>query len=77
MPGRRLGNLKRKDFLGGSLLFLGGLCSCEAVASVQTLSTCCDTPGLEPESFQVSEEQVTVALIKTRLLDARIAPLAS
>ncbi|MCE5251293.1 Rieske (2Fe-2S) protein [bacterium] len=63
-------DITRRKMLLDSALLAGGMCLCNTSANAQrTRSTCCETPELEPDSYEISEKSISVDLKKAVSLD--------
>ena len=51
-------------------LFAGGVCTCHVILADDLLrSTCCNTPEISKDCYQVSKKSITIDLSKVEVLD--------
>jgi Rieske Fe-S protein len=62
-------DITRRKMLLDSAVLAGGICMCNTAGAKRTRSTCCDTPELEPDSYVISENSISIDLEKAAPLD--------
>jgi Rieske Fe-S protein len=62
--------VSRRNMILHSALLTGGICLCATPSGAKrTRSTCCETPELEPDSYEISRTGISIDLEKAAPLD--------
>lgn len=62
--------ISRRQMIRQSALAAGGFCTCSALLADDLLkSTCCNTPEISEDCYQVFDEKIIVDLTKAKALD--------